>query len=50
VHGEFQARDGAHLDELRERMLSVPGVDDVELNVQRRLYRQDFAWGALPEA
>lgn len=50
VHGEFQARDGVHLDELRERMLSVPGVDDVELNVQRRLYRQDFAWGAIPEA
>ena len=50
VRGEFMARDGVHLDELRERMLSVPGVEDIDLNVQRRLYRQDFDWGAIPEA
>ena len=50
VRGEFMARDGVRLDELRERILSVPGVEDVDLNVQRRLYRQDFDWGAVPEA
>lgn len=50
VRGEFMARDGVRLDELRERILSVPGVEDIDLNVQRRLYRQDFAWGSIPEA
>lgn len=50
VRGEFMARDGVRLDELRERILSVPGVEDIDLNVQRRLFRQDFAWGAIPDA
>ena len=42
---EFKARDGAHFDELRARILAVPGVDDVRFAIHRRLYRQSFAWG-----
>ena len=48
VQGEFQVRDGVHFDELRARMMGVPGVTDVRVSLLRKLYRQSFVWG--PEA
>ncbi|NBQ15304.1 MAG: Lrp/AsnC family transcriptional regulator [Proteobacteria bacterium] len=45
VQGEFQVRDGAHFDELRARIMGVPGVTDVKVSLLRKLYRHSFAWG-----
>ena len=48
VQCEFNVRDEAHFDELRGRALAVPGIDDLTVNLLRRIYRQSFEWGAIP--
>jgi DNA-binding Lrp family transcriptional regulator len=45
VQGEFQVRDGAHFDELRARIMGVPGIKDVRVSLLRKLYRHSFIWG-----
>jgi Lrp/AsnC family transcriptional regulator for asnA, asnC and gidA len=45
VQGEFQVRDGAHFDELRARIMGVPGIKDVRVSLLRKLYRHSFVWG-----
>ena len=49
IRFEFNTRDGAHFDDLRERILALPQVNDVTISVQRRLYRQSFVWGTDPQ-
>ena len=45
---EFNVRDEAHFDELRGRLLAVPGVEALGVNILRRVYRQSFEWGSIP--
>lgn len=48
ILSEFNVRDELHFDELRGRVLAIPGVDSVTVNVLRRVYRQEFDWGSIP--
>ena len=49
VQGECQVRDGARFDELRARIMGVPGVTDVKVSLLRKLYRHSFSWGPAGE-
>lgn len=46
LSAEFNVRDGAHFDVLRAQILKIRGVRQIDISIQRRLYRQHFNWGA----
>ena len=48
IRCEFHVGDAQGMDELRSRVLAVPGVEDVEISVYRKLYKQTFEWFAPP--
>jgi DNA-binding Lrp family transcriptional regulator len=45
IRCEFHVRDGAHFDDLRERLLDLEGVRELSTSIHRKLYRQSFQWG-----
>jgi Lrp/AsnC family transcriptional regulator for asnA, asnC and gidA len=48
IRCEFHVGDEGEMDELRSRVLAVPGVEDAEISIYRRLYKQTFEWFAPP--
>jgi DNA-binding Lrp family transcriptional regulator len=45
ISAEFNVRDGAHFDILRAQILKIRGVRQIDISIQRKLYRQHFNWG-----
>ncbi|NBP51655.1 MAG: Lrp/AsnC family transcriptional regulator [Actinobacteria bacterium] len=48
IRCEFHVPGEHAMDDMRNRLLAIPGVDDVELSIYRKLYKQTFEWNAPP--
>ena len=48
IRSEFHVRDERGMDAMRNALLAIPGVEDVEVSIYRRLYKQTFEWLAPP--
>jgi len=42
---DFACRDEQAMNDMRARIMSIPGVSGVSLSLHRRLLRDDLAWG-----
>jgi DNA-binding Lrp family transcriptional regulator len=48
IRCEFHVGGEHEMDEMRSRVLAVPGVEDAEISIYRKLYKQTFEWFAPP--
>ena len=48
IRSEFHVSGEHAMDEMRNRLLAVPGIDDIDLSIYRKLYKQTFEWHAPP--
>lgn len=48
IRCEFNVRGERDMDAMRNGLLAIPGVEDVELSIYRRMYKQTFEWLAPP--
>jgi DNA-binding Lrp family transcriptional regulator len=48
IRSEFHVRGEREMDAMRNALLAIPGVEDVEISIYRRLYKQTFEWLAPP--